>query len=169
VLSEHLRHLLIQNIWFPCVPSFIDPTLLPNLCYLELDVGHMDEAGLRALGGLPDLHYLCIRLADSGTASHKHAAVVNIVAHDVFFPKLRSLRLYGWMVQLATNGDSTSASLSIWRGGQDAAMVWYLIPKQRTGLQKQSSTGPCCCDAKPPRPLVHCPSQGFLQGWTRYL
>jgi len=47
--------------------------------------------------------------------------VVNIVAHAVFFHKLRILMLFGWMVQL--------------RGGQDAAMVWYLtpIPKQTTG------------------------------------
>ncbi|XP_066383733.1 putative disease resistance RPP13-like protein 3 [Miscanthus floridulus] len=60
VLSKHLKHLHIQGIWFPCVPSFIDPTLLPNLCSLALHV-NMDEAGLRALGGLPDLRYLCIQ------------------------------------------------------------------------------------------------------------
>ncbi|CAD6252441.1 unnamed protein product [Miscanthus lutarioriparius] len=132
LVSEHLRHLHIHGIWFPCVPSFIDPTFLPNLCYLELHVGHMDEAGLRALGGLPDLHYLCIRLADYGSASHKQVAVVNVAAHDVFFPKLRSLRLYGWMVQLATNGDSTSASISIWRGGQDA-MVFDSNSKAEDG------------------------------------
>ncbi|XP_066334291.1 uncharacterized protein [Miscanthus floridulus] len=115
VLSEHLRHLYIEGFRFPRVSSFIDPTLLPNLCYLELCVDHMDEAGLRALGGLPDLRYLCIRLVDYGTTSYKQAAVVNIAAHDVLFLKLRSLKLYGWMVQLATNDDSTSASLSIWR------------------------------------------------------
>ncbi|XP_066334245.1 disease resistance protein Pik-2-like [Miscanthus floridulus] len=124
VLSEHLRHLLIQNMQFPCVPSFIDPMLLPNLCYLELHASHMDEAGLRALGGLPELRFLLIVPADYSMASDNQAAVVKIAAHDVFFHKLRSLRLYGWMVQLATNGDSTSASFSIWRGGQDAAMVF---------------------------------------------
>ncbi|XP_066337469.1 disease resistance protein PIK6-NP-like isoform X1 [Miscanthus floridulus] len=124
VLSEHLRHLHIQSIWFPCVPSFIDPTLLPNLCYLELRVDHMDKAGLRALGGLPELHFLCIRLADYGMASDKQAAVVNIAAHHVFFHKLRIHKLYDWMVQLATNDDSTSASFSIWKEEQDAAMVF---------------------------------------------
>jgi len=70
VLSEHLRHLRIQIIRFPCVPSFINPTLLPNLHYLWLCVDHMDEAGLRALGGLPDLRYLSILLPD-GMASHE--------------------------------------------------------------------------------------------------
>jgi hypothetical protein len=120
VLPEHFRHLRIQGIQFPCVPSFIDPTLLPNLSLLYLHVDHMDEAGLRVLGGLPDLRYLCIVPGDYGTASHKQATVVNIAAHDVFFHKLRSLMLFGWMVQLATNNDSTSASLSIWREGQDA-------------------------------------------------
>jgi len=70
VLSEHLRHLRIQIIRFPCVPSFINPTLLPNLRYLWLCVDHMDEAGLRALGGLPDLRYLSILLPD-GMASHE--------------------------------------------------------------------------------------------------
>ncbi|XP_066334293.1 putative disease resistance RPP13-like protein 3 [Miscanthus floridulus] len=131
VLPEHLSRLRIHCIWFPCVPSFIDPTLLPNLWYLDLCVDHMDEAGLRTLGALAELGYLCIRddgmdsheQAD-GMASHEQAAVVNIAAHDVFFPKLRIVKLEGWMVQLATNGDSTSASFSIWRGGQDAAMVF---------------------------------------------
>ncbi|XP_066383730.1 putative disease resistance RPP13-like protein 3 [Miscanthus floridulus] len=120
VLSEHLRHLRIQGIRFPCVPSFIDPRLLPNLSYLWLHVGHMDEAGLRALGGLPELRFLRIDPANYGTASHKQAVVVNIASHDVFFHKLRSLKLYDWMVQLVTNDDLTSASFSIWRGGQDA-------------------------------------------------
>ncbi|XP_066334252.1 disease resistance protein Pik-2-like [Miscanthus floridulus] len=115
VLSEHLRHLLLENTQFPCVPSFIDPTLLPNLCYLELCVGHVDEAGLRALGGLPELRFLLFGAADYNWSSHKHAAVVNIAAHDVFFHKLRSLKLCRWMVLLATNDDSTSASFSIWR------------------------------------------------------
>ncbi|CAD6342904.1 unnamed protein product [Miscanthus lutarioriparius] len=123
VLSEHLRHLHIHGIRFPYVPSFINPTLLPNLCYLCLCVGHMDEAGLRALGGLPELRFLHIVLADYGMAYDKQAAVVNIAAHDVFFHKLRSLKLDGWMVQLATNDDSTSSSFSIWRGGQDAMDV----------------------------------------------
>ena len=118
VLSEHLRHLPIQSIWFPCVPSFIDPTLDPNLSYLWLSVSHMDEVGLRALGGLPELCFLLIVPADYGMASDKQVAVVNIASHDVFFHKLRSLMLFGWMVQL--------------RGDR---MLWYLIPipKQRTG------------------------------------
>ncbi|CAD6252444.1 unnamed protein product [Miscanthus lutarioriparius] len=124
VLSEHLRHLHIENIQFPCVPSFIDPTLLPNLCYLKLCVGHVDEAGLRALGGLPELRFLLFGAADYNWSSHKHATVVNIAAHDVFFHKLRSLKLCRWMVLLATNDDSTSASFSIWREEQDAAMLF---------------------------------------------
>ncbi|XP_066338614.1 probable disease resistance protein RXW24L isoform X1 [Miscanthus floridulus] len=132
VLPEHLRHLRIHCIWFPCVPSFIDPTLLPNLCYLELRVYHMDEAGLRTLGGLPDLRYLSI-LPPYKMASHEQSMVINIASQDVFFHKLRSLILFGWMVQLATNGDSTSASLSIWRGGQDAAMVFDSNSKAEDG------------------------------------
>ena len=132
VLPKHLRHLCIHCIWFPCVPSFIDATLLPNLCYLELCVDHMDEAGLRTLGGLPDLRYLSI-LPPNGMASNEQATVVNIAAHDVFFHKLRILVLFGWVVQLATNGDSTSASLSIWRGGQDAAMVFDSNSKAEDG------------------------------------
>ena len=124
VFPEHLRRLRIHCIWFPCVPSFIDPTLLPNLCYLDLCVDHMDEAGLRTLGGLPELCFLGIVPVYYCMASNKQAAIVNIAAHDVFFHKLRILRLQDWMVQLATNDDSTSASLSIWRGGQDAAMVF---------------------------------------------
>ena len=83
-------------------------------------MGHMDEEGLRALGGLPELRFLLIGPLYYGMASDKQAAVVNIAAHDVFFPKLRCLRLEAWMVQLATNDDSTSASFSIRREGQYA-------------------------------------------------
>jgi len=103
VFSKHLRHLDTQGIWLPCVPSFIDPTLLLNLCNLELHVGHMDAASLRALDGLPDLRFLRIVLARYGMVSHKQAAVVTIAAHDVFFHKVRCLLLKGWMVQWATN------------------------------------------------------------------
>jgi len=92
----------------------------------------MDEAGLRALGGLPELRFLLIAPTDYGTASHKQAVVVNIAAHDVFFHKLRILKFYDWMVRLATNDDSTSASFSIWRGGHDA-MVFDSNSKAKDG------------------------------------
>ncbi|CAD6255619.1 unnamed protein product [Miscanthus lutarioriparius] len=98
VLPEHLRRLRIPGIWFPCLPSFIDPTLLPNLCYLELRLDHMDEAGLRTLGGLPDLRYLSI------------------------FPPYET-----------ASKSSLCASLRIWTGGQDAAMVFDSNSKAEDG------------------------------------
>ena len=117
ILPKHLRYLCIRSICFRRLPSFIDPTLLPSLSYLELGVDHIDEAGLRVLGGLPDLRCLSILPPDLIRGPADYGTVVNVAAHDVFFPKLRILKLFGWMVQLATNDDSTSASFSICRGG----------------------------------------------------
>jgi hypothetical protein len=66
-------------------------------------VDHVDEGGLRALGGPPELRYLRIIPLHYGMASHKQAAVVTIAAHVVSFHKVRCLLLKGWMVQWATN------------------------------------------------------------------
>ena len=143
VISEHLRYLHIQGIRFPCLPSFINPTLLPNLSYLDLCVGHMDEAGLRALVGLPELRYLRIVPAFYGMpCDNKQAEVVNIAAHNVFFPKLRSLWLDCWMIQLATNDDLTSASFSIWRNGRQDAMVFDSKPKDGDRGSKVADPAP---------------------------
>jgi hypothetical protein len=63
-LPRCLRIWFFVNLWFHRVPSSINPASLPNLSHLELSVGHLDKAGLRALGGLPELTYLTLLAAD---------------------------------------------------------------------------------------------------------
>ncbi|CAL4990805.1 unnamed protein product [Urochloa decumbens] len=55
VLPRHLRHLQLPAVRFHRVPSLISSAHLPRLYQLFLLVDDMDEAGLRALGGLPEL------------------------------------------------------------------------------------------------------------------
>ncbi|RCV37698.1 hypothetical protein SETIT_8G083700v2 [Setaria italica] len=90
VFPRHLRHLGLGSIPFRQLPSWISPAHLPILRYLSLHVDHMDHSSLRNLA--------------------------NITAVDGFFKKLRYCWLYGWMVQLVLNEDSTGVSFSIWNG-----------------------------------------------------
>jgi hypothetical protein len=121
-LPRCLRILVFVDLRFHHVPSSINPASLPNLSRLELSVGHLDEASLRALGGLPGLTYLTLTAADWLKSSCK-ASVVDVVVADGFFLKLRSLRLYGWMLQLVPSEDSTSVSFNIWKGDEDVVAL----------------------------------------------
>ncbi|XP_034606423.1 disease resistance protein Pik-2 isoform X2 [Setaria viridis] len=114
VLPRHLRHLGLDFIPFRQLPSWISPSHLSILCYLSLRVDHMDESSLRNLGGLRELRYLELCTAQRSMACT--ATVANITAVDGFFKKLRYWFLYGWMVQLVLNKDSTGVSFSIWNG-----------------------------------------------------
>ncbi|CAL4982522.1 unnamed protein product [Urochloa decumbens] len=111
VLPQHLRSLRLPDMQFPRLPSCISPAHLSSLNDLELCVGEMDEAGLRALGGLPELHYLHLKMLYSSMGSS--ATVANITAGDAFFQKLRCCDVYGAMIQLVLNEDSTSVSFTI--------------------------------------------------------
>ncbi|RCV06788.1 hypothetical protein SETIT_1G191600v2 [Setaria italica] len=112
---EHLEFHSAKFLPFRRVPSWISPTHLPILRYLWLPVDHMNESSLRNLGGLPELHTLWLmttrRMLPACTAT-----VANITAGDGFFKKLRCCWLYGWMVQLVLNENSTGVSFSIWNG-----------------------------------------------------
>ncbi|KAG2631470.1 hypothetical protein PVAP13_2NG082883 [Panicum virgatum] len=55
VLSQHLQSLIVKSVVLRRLPSCINPARLPSLCYLDLFVEDIDEAGLRAVGGLPQL------------------------------------------------------------------------------------------------------------------
>ncbi|RCV39329.1 hypothetical protein SETIT_8G214700v2 [Setaria italica] len=114
VLPRHLRHLGLGFISFRQLPAWISPAHLPILRYLWLRVEHMDESSLRNLGGLPELRYLGLSTARPSMACT--ATLANITAVDGFFKKLRFCFLYGWMVQLVLNEDSTGVSFSIWNG-----------------------------------------------------
>jgi hypothetical protein len=123
-LRRRLRILNLDVLRFHRVPSCIHPARLPNLSHLQLLVVHLDEAGLRALGGLPELTYLALSLKPrSLNSSSCKATVADVVAADGFFLKLRSLKLYGWMVQLVPSEDSASVSFSIWNEGAEVVAL----------------------------------------------
>jgi hypothetical protein len=63
-LPRRLRILAFHCLRFHRLPSSVDPMRLPNLSRRELFLGHLDEADLRALGGLPELTYL--KLSSTG-------------------------------------------------------------------------------------------------------
>ncbi|CAO2149813.1 unnamed protein product [Urochloa humidicola] len=111
VLPRHLRCLSLHCIDFPQLPSCISPAHLPCLYFLQLCVDHVDEAGLRVMGGLPELRNLRLE-----TRQPLLACKATVVLGDGFFRKLRSCRLFGWMIQLVANEDSISVSFSMWNG-----------------------------------------------------
>ncbi|CAL4990792.1 unnamed protein product [Urochloa decumbens] len=119
VLPPHLRHLRFTAILFSWLPSCIKPERLQHLYELSLHVDYLDEAGLRTLGRLPELHFLELRpiLLMAFTAT-----VANITAGDDFFLNLRCCDLGDCMVQLVVNEDSTSVSFSIWGGKGNMAV-----------------------------------------------
>jgi hypothetical protein len=141
-LPRRLRILAFIDIKLHRVPSSIGPASLPNLSRLELSVGHLDEAGLRALGGLQELTYLTLFAADWPKGSCK-PTIVDVVAADGFFLKLRSLRLYGWMVQLVPSEDSTSVSFNIWKGDEDVV-----------ALGSYKTKGDCSRRVAPTTPII---------------
>ncbi|CAL4990835.1 unnamed protein product [Urochloa decumbens] len=112
VLPRHLQSLVLYNILFSSLPSCISPTHLPILNHLWLEVDDMDEPGLRALGGLPELCILGLPMCRRSSIASS-ATVANITGGDAFFQKLRYWWLYVWMVQLVLNEDSTSVSFAI--------------------------------------------------------
>ena len=119
VLSQHLQILLVKSVVLRRLPSCINPARLPSLCYLGLFVEDIDEAGLRAVGGLPQLRVLDL----SGSWSGSTATVV--IAGDGFFQKLRRCSFWGWMVQFVVNEDSACVSFSLWNGKQQGALAAF--------------------------------------------
>ncbi|WVZ48769.1 hypothetical protein U9M48_000181 [Paspalum notatum var. saurae] len=122
VLPRHLRLLVIQIVLFPCLPSWVNPAHLTSFSHLELFVDRIDEAGLTALGGLPELSYLSLRCFSLMMSYSKTTLVAaGITSTDGFFKKLRCFYLEGWIVQLVISEDSTSVSFLTWNGKGDIA------------------------------------------------
>ncbi|KAJ1277192.1 hypothetical protein BS78_05G276200 [Paspalum vaginatum] len=119
VLPPPLRHLDLSSL-FHCLPRCIRRARLPNLSHLDLFLKHMDEAGLRALGELPELRYLRLRChrrsMDDGSSAK--ATVANI---DGFFHRLRCCRFVSWTVQFVVS--KQSVSFSIWNGKDECTRV----------------------------------------------
>ncbi|CAL4990838.1 unnamed protein product [Urochloa decumbens] len=128
VLSRHLRHLLLGINFIDSLPSCIDPSRLPSLTHLQINVHDMDEHALKSLGGLPELRYL--KLCTVSTAR------LDIPAADGGFPKLRSLLLPESTVHFVRN-EGSRVSLTIWNGYDDG-----MASCSRTNKEEERITAP---------------------------
>ncbi|KAF8645092.1 hypothetical protein HU200_066208 [Digitaria exilis] len=122
VLPRGLQVLNLHVVPFRRLPSCISPAHLQNLWQLQLRVEAIDEAGLRALGGLPELRELGLLAHRSSIASTATVASINI-SSEGFFQKLRRCSLIGgWMVQLVLTKEEEEdskagvVSVSFWNG-----------------------------------------------------
>jgi len=108
------------------LPSCINPARLPSLCYLDLLVEDIDEADLRAVGGLPQLRRLDLQATVATWSSSSSGSTATVViAGDGFFQKLRRCSFSGWMVQFVVNEDSACVSFSLWKGKQQGALAAF--------------------------------------------
>ncbi|BAT04009.1 Os08g0169900 [Oryza sativa Japonica Group] len=80
---RRLRHLRLRSLVFYRMPVGINPLLLPNLCYLDLQVQIVKEQDMETLGRLPELRHL--KLCSCKT----HVVSVEKAAGDGYFRKLR--------------------------------------------------------------------------------
>ncbi|KAG2631454.1 hypothetical protein PVAP13_2NG053630 [Panicum virgatum] len=126
VLSQHLQILIVNIVVLRRLPSWISPARLPSLCYLYLHVDNIDEAGLRAVGGLPQLRRLRLEAtAATWSSSSSGSTATVVIAGDGFFQKLRHCRFSDWMVQFVVNEDSACVSFSLWNGKQQGALAAF--------------------------------------------
>ncbi|KAF8738580.1 hypothetical protein HU200_013963 [Digitaria exilis] len=143
-----LQQLSLAAVPFRRLPSCISPAHLQNLYMLWLRVEAIDEAGLRALGGLPELRELGLTARRSSIASTATVASINI-SGEGFFQKLRVCWLYyGWMVQLVLNKEEEEedskagvVSVSFWNGN-GAAPFGLSRTKQQAGCRRSVEAVP---------------------------
>nr|CAB3490594.1 unnamed protein product [Digitaria exilis] len=106
----------------------------------------IDEAGLRALGGLPELRELGLLARRSSIASTATVASINI-SGEGFFQKLRRCILIGgWIVQLVLNKEEEEdskagvVSVSFWNG--NGAAPFGSRTKQQAGCRRSVEAVP---------------------------
>ncbi|KAF8738579.1 hypothetical protein HU200_013962 [Digitaria exilis] len=145
VLPRGLQVLNLHAVPFRRLPSCISPAHLQNLYTLWLRVEAIDEAGLRALGGLPELRRLGLAARRPSIASTATVASINI-SGEGFFQKLRACWLYyGWMVQLVLNKEEDDSeagvvSVSFWNG--NGAAPFGSRTKQQAGCRRSVEAVP---------------------------
>ncbi|KAF8743951.1 hypothetical protein HU200_013493 [Digitaria exilis] len=146
VLPRGLQVLNLRAVPFRRLPSCISPGHLQNLCQLLLRVEAIDEAGLRALGGLPELRELGLLARRSSIASTATVASINI-SGEGFFQKLRRCILIGgWIVQLVLNKEEEEdskagvVSVSFWNG--NGAAPFGSRTKQQAGCRRSVEAVP---------------------------
>ncbi|KAJ1255375.1 hypothetical protein BS78_K251200 [Paspalum vaginatum] len=118
VLPHQLRYFSVPSVEFPKLPPCINPSGLPHLSHLYLQLVDMDEQDLKNLGGLPELLFLGLVLYNSA------AMISNINDSNVgYFPKLRCLNLCWAMVLfVASKVDKNVVSFHLWDGDSQIAV-----------------------------------------------
>ncbi|KAJ1274983.1 hypothetical protein BS78_05G101500 [Paspalum vaginatum] len=109
VLPRQLQHLLLGCIIFSSLPSWINPSYLPNLTHLCLHVDAIYEKDLKIIGLIPELSDLLLLTSSSVTIN---------IANCAYFHKLRSCSMLSSMFQFLRNEDS-SISFHMWNGEDD--------------------------------------------------
>jgi disease resistance protein RPM1 len=138
VLSPHLRVLSMPNIKFSTLPSCINPSRLPNITTLYLNVDAMDEQDLESLGRLPELLDLSLTIYSTVTISN--------IAGNGYFQKLRCLDMFNSMLKFLPSKEDSSVSLHISNGRDDIPFGYEKTDERRAAptvmpsLEKISST-----------------------------
>ncbi|TVU23366.1 hypothetical protein EJB05_25726, partial [Eragrostis curvula] len=65
VISAHLRFMELRWLEFSSLPVWINPHDLPNLCHLWLMLSDVGKQDIETLGGLPELSYLHLMIANT--------------------------------------------------------------------------------------------------------
>ncbi|CAN6226864.1 unnamed protein product [Urochloa humidicola] len=121
-LPRHLQELYIVRVKFSKLPSWINPSRLPNLSYLCLYLGAMHEQNLKILGKMPELRFL--HLISRSSATIRNTAIGD---SDVgYFQKLRYYRMDISTVWFLPERDGKSvSSFHIWNGKEDISMPLF--------------------------------------------
>jgi hypothetical protein len=94
VAPRHLRRLDTQwGCWFSTLPTWMNPSLLPDLSSLYIAVRELKQADLEILGRLPALRYLKL------IVDHENFGIIKkFVVGSCLFPFLIQCQLFGFII-----------------------------------------------------------------------
>ncbi|CAN6363428.1 unnamed protein product [Urochloa humidicola] len=127
LLTRRLRQLCLDVTRFSRFPSLcINPSRLPNLSHLNLYLQYIDEQGLRILGGLPELRYLCLDVHYTTEVVCSTGSTTSDADTDgdgCLFQKLRHCILDYLVVRVLPSKDDNSGGGSFRNLHMDASML----------------------------------------------
>ncbi|CAD6272814.1 unnamed protein product [Miscanthus lutarioriparius] len=102
---RHLRVLRLHCFGFSGLPVWINSSLAPNLCYLDLLVVAVEDHDMETLAKLPELSCLILHLTGTKLVS------IKLRAEGVgYFRKLRSLKILGSFIRFDVCGGECNSS-----------------------------------------------------------
>ena len=107
VSCRHLRVLRLHCLVFSALPAWINSSLAPNLCYLDLLVVAVEDQDMETLAKLPELS--CLILHSKGDT--KSVVSIKIRNEGVgYFRKLRFLKIFGPSLCFDLRGSKCNSS-----------------------------------------------------------